>query len=190
MQTVTGRRFYPLDPRPEDFDIVDIAHALSMVCRFGGHTPVWYSVADHSVRVARVVGGAGGTCSEQFCGLMHDAAEAYVGDVVWPLKIAQEMSGYKDVERNIERAIAEKFGLPHPFPPIVKHADLRLLATEKRDLMLLDQSGGATREAAAARERLGPWHCDVVAPLDASIVPLSQPRAKKLFLQKFEALRP
>ena len=116
MQTIGGRAFYPLDPHPSDIDIMDIGCALSMLCRFGGHCNRFYSVAEHSFRVSKAIEEAGGTKDEMFAGLMHDAAEAYVGDMVWPVK--QAMPEYKRIEKLVEQAIAMKFDLPDPMPPI------------------------------------------------------------------------
>jgi 5'-deoxynucleotidase YfbR-like HD superfamily hydrolase len=192
MQTIGGRAFYPLDPSPEDVDIEDIAHALSMVCRFGGHCSKFYSVAEHSVRVAMAIVEAGGTRSDGFAGLMHDAAEAYIGDMVWPLKQAAESAGYKRIEKRIERAIAQRFGLPEELPPIVKRFDLVLLSTEKRDLMS-DGHGrrvGSAREVDAAKERLGGWHSDAFAPLEVAIDPWSSGTARGYFLALFHDWAP
>lgn len=187
MQTIGGRAFYPLDPRPQDFDIEDIAHALAFVCRFGGHCTRFYSVAEHSVRVAHAIIDAGGTRDEQLYGLLHDAAEAYVGDMVWPLKQAREVAGYKAIEKRIESAIARRFGLADEMPAIVKHFDLVLLSTEKRDLMHNDRKG--TRlEVLAASSKLGAWHCDDHLPLPERIEPWAPEAARVSFLAEFETL--
>src|SRR4051812_30250690 len=79
MQTFTGRQFWPVDPRADEIAIEDIARALAMTCRFGGHVRFHYSVAQHSFLVSLV-------CSPEHAlwGLLHDASEAYLGDVVWP----------------------------------------------------------------------------------------------------------
>lgn len=190
MQTISGRAFYPLDPWPEDVDIGDIAHALSLVCRFGGHCSKFYSVAEHSVRVCEAIEGASGTEGEAFCGLMHDAAEAYVGDVIWPLKqsLAGESNGYKQIERRVERAIAKRFHLPFEMPPIVKRFDLVLLSTEKRDLMNpgRGREDGSAREALASAEKLGAWHSDSFPALPGTIVPMTSDEACGAFLAKFK----
>lgn len=186
MQTIGGRAFYPLDPRPEDLDIDDIAHALSMVCRFGGHCRKFYSVAEHSVRVADAV-RAEGTRRDAFHALLHDASEAYLGDIVWPLKQADEMRGYKAIERALEACIAKRFGLADAQPEIVKRFDLVLLSTEKRDLMNSGpgREDGASREANAAREKLGAWHSDAFAPLPLPIEPWRPSLARAAFLNRF-----
>jgi hypothetical protein len=81
MQTFTGRAFYPLDPRPEDIDPVDIAHALSLICRYGGHSSRFYSVAEHCVLMSHAVAP-----EHALWALLHDATEAYLGDMIRPLK--------------------------------------------------------------------------------------------------------
>ena len=124
----SGRYFDLMNPRPEDVDILDIASALSKLCRFTGHTSEFYSVAQHSYYVAKIV-------PPQYAlqGLLHDASEAYIGDVASPLKML--LPDYKVVEQRVEAAIAERFGLPVKLHESVKHADLVMLATEQRDLM-------------------------------------------------------
>lgn len=139
IQTYKGLRFHLLDPQPEEIDIHDIAHALSQQCRFTGHTNQFYSVAQHCVMVSQIVPGRGdGHAGYALDGLLHDASEAYTGDVSKPLKYALEDSteAFADIERRIYRTIAEKFGLRWPPPAQVKAADLIALATEKRDFML------------------------------------------------------
>lgn len=133
--TYTGKRFFLTDPRPEDVDILDIAHALSNIGRFTGHAVRFYSVAEHSLFVAK-------RCGQRFAawGLLHDAAEAYVGDVSSPLKRSMQMKEFAAVEDLILRTIYARFGMHHSgaqawIPDAVKEADLRMLMTEKRDLM-------------------------------------------------------
>jgi hypothetical protein len=149
MQTFTGKMFYPIDPRPEDIDIEDIAHALAHLCRFAGHCINFYSVAEHSVRVAREVEarlygydpkvsyGADvytkATVALQ--ALLHDATEAYLIDVPRPLKRAPGMEAYRTYEKNLERMIMTRFGLPPELLPIVHDVDGALLLTEGRDLL-------------------------------------------------------
>jgi hypothetical protein len=81
MQLLSGKAFYVTDPKPEDIDILDIAHSLSMQCRYNGHTKGFYSVAEHSVLVANLV-----PPRLRLQALLHDASEAYVGDVIRPIK--------------------------------------------------------------------------------------------------------
>jgi hypothetical protein len=189
LQTVGGRAFFPLDPRPEDIAIEDIAHALAFVCRFGGHCRQFYSVAEHCVRVSHAIAYSGGSRLEQLSGLLHDAAEAYIGDMVWPLKQAADLSGYKLIEQAIENAISRRFEVPFGLP-IVKHYDLVLLSTEKRDLMADGQGRrvGSAREADAAREKLGAWHSDSVQPLKTRIDPWSPAVARAYFSAHFDTL--
>jgi hypothetical protein len=184
MQTYAGVKFYPRDPRPSDIKIEDIAHGLSLLCRFGGQCTQFYSVAEHAVRVSRLVEELGGTPHEIFWGLNHDDSEAYLGDVVWPLKQAPEMQGYLELEALCMAAICDALGMPLEQPAIVKHADLVMLATEKRDLMQGDAKT-VSREAIAAKAALGDWHCDHLAPHPVPIATWSSADAKHAFLERY-----
>ena len=129
IQTYTGVAFYPFDPRPSEIQIHDIAHALSMQCRFTGHVKEFYSVAQHSVLVAL-------HCPQEdrLWALLHDATEAYLADVARPVKQHAVMEPYRTIENDLERMICQRFGLPLEKPSSVTVADKRMLATEKRDL--------------------------------------------------------
>lgn len=127
--TATGRRFWPLDLRPEDISINDIAHSLSNLCRFGGHCLDFYSVAEHSVYVSYVV-----PPEHALPGLMHDATEAYVTDVPRPLKRGLG-AVYEEIEAGAWRAICAAFALPLELPECVKHADNAVLMAEKQQIM-------------------------------------------------------
>jgi len=138
--TFTGKKFYPFSPRIEDIDIVDIAHALSLVCRFGGHLPEHYSVAQHSVLVSYLV-----PTELSLEGLIHDAAEAYIGDIIRPIKKHPQFKCFlDDIEMTIESLIDIKFNLFKPgdfnsksfndAKKLIKKVDNIALLTEKRDL--------------------------------------------------------
>jgi|SRR6185312_5486199 len=116
-------------PRPEDIDIRDIAAALSKICRFGGHSRTFYSVAQHSILVAHLT-----LESMAGIGLLHDAAEAYLGDVIKPLKVILG-DGYASLEASFERAIFRKFGLPIEHKAIIKEADELALEIENECFM-------------------------------------------------------
>jgi hypothetical protein len=140
IQTYSGRRFYLDEPRAEDVDIIDIAVALSRIARFGGHTYVFYSVAQHSVLASQHVLIPGEVYSDDcaywatLSALLHDATEAYCGDLTRPLKIVVGKA-YSNVEAAVYRAIATRFNLPESLPSSVKLVDNRLLMTERRELM-------------------------------------------------------
>lgn len=128
MQTYSGRQFWPLDPRADEVHIEDIAHHLSAICRYNGACERFYSVAEHSVAVSYNV-----PSEMALLGLLHDATEAYVGDVIRPIKA--HLIGYKEIEQSVWRAIADRFGLPHELPPEVKIADNAVLLAEGEQIM-------------------------------------------------------
>lgn len=165
--TRSGHYFDFLDPKPETIHIEDIAWALAFTCRFGGQSLFYYSVAQHSILVSEIV-----SPELRFAALMHDAAEAYAGDIVGPLK--QLLPDYKVVEKRVEAAVAERFGFPVEMSPEIKHADLRLLRTEQRDLT----SGHADN-----------WNgLDEYPPLKQTIMPMSPESAAHAFLNRFHTL--
>jgi hypothetical protein len=136
IQTRSGKKFYPLEPDPGVITVEDIAHALSNMCRYTGHCSTFYSVAEHSVWVSRVVEErAPGQLWLARWGLIHDATEAYIADVSRPLKHQAAFDEYRKVEAALQEVIAAKFGLPPGEPPLVKQVDTEMLGTEVAQLM-------------------------------------------------------
>lgn len=116
------------DPGGSEFTIEDIAHNLSNICRFNGGCDSFYSVAQHSVGVSLILEGTG---FERY-GLLHDAAEAFYGDMTtWLKKLCPDYRA--QLERG-EDAVARRFGLPSTMPEQVKRADYLMLAIERRRL--------------------------------------------------------
>lgn len=153
METYLGIRFYPTQPRIEDIDIEDIAHALSLQCRFAGHVTSFYSVAQHSVLVSEIV-----PKEVAFEGLMHDAAEAYLQDMIRPLKCVESLGkAYGKFEAQLEAMIATKYHLTFPYPPEIKHADNTLLFTEQRDLRVKHLYWQGSENYTPLKERIVPW---------------------------------
>lgn len=165
IETFTGRKFYPFDPRPEDVCIEDIAHALSMLCRFGGHCKRFYSVSQHSVILAKNV-----SAENQLWALLHDASEAYIVDVPRPIKKDPSFAVYQQVESAIMQAICSKFGLPVDMPEEVGIADKRMLTTEHHQLMC-NGTG---------------WVSDYYPPFDVHLTPWSSDKAEMMFLKWFD----
>lgn len=168
IQTYSGRRFNPTNPNPKSIVLQDIAHSLSMQCRFTGHCKSFYSVAQHSVYVSYI-------CDSQdaLWGLLHDASEAYLIDIPRPLKKSGKMDNYIEFEKIMQKAICERFGLPENEPPSVKKADTMLLSTEARDLMQ-------------------PHHPDwrqPIEPLPFKIESWEPAKAEKMFLDRFLQLK-
>jgi len=161
--TYTGREIDLLNPDPALLVIEDIAHALSLICRFTGHVRRHYSVAQHSVFVSRI-------CPPEIArwALLHDAAEAYVGDMSSPLKRAVGES-YRRIEAGVAGAISEAFDAPIAD---VKPWDLAALMSERRDLM----------------PQSSPWVCEAVKPHPEMVCPLNPGDAEELFLARYHRL--
>lgn len=128
MQTYTGAKFYPMSPRAEEVNPVDIAHSLSLLCRYNGHVDRFYSVAEHCVLISWAV-----QPEDALWALLHDATEAYVGDMIRPLKLYQP--AFAEAEDQVMTVICKRFGLDPDEPPGVKSADSRIILTERNALM-------------------------------------------------------
>lgn len=120
----SGILFDVFNPKVEDIKIEDIAHSLSKICRYGGHCPKFYSVAQHSVLCSYM----DGTPEEQMTFLMHDSSEAYLMDLPRPIK--RNMPEYKRIEDNLLKVIFEHYKLPFPLSDKVHHVDDSILAYE------------------------------------------------------------
>jgi hypothetical protein len=157
IQTFTGKKFWPLDPDPADIDIQDIAHALSLQCRWTGHCREFYSVAQHSCLVSDY-------SKDKKWGLLHDASEAYLIDLARPVKKDERMAFYQAAEEKIMVAVAEKFGLKLPIPADVHQMDNKLLMTERRDLLVpMEWTEGAEKMAGTVEtyeSTINPWRCE------------------------------
>jgi uncharacterized protein len=162
----SGEYFDFLDPASCAFDIEDIAHGLSHICRFAGHCREFYSVAQHSVYVSQIV-----PPEHAFAGLMHDAAEAFVGDVAKPLK--DLLSEYRNIENSVEAALLARFNIATPLHPSIKEADIVMLATEQQQLM---------------RNRDDWEYCRGRKPADIEITPMPPREARAFFLQRYAEL--
>lgn len=175
MQVYSGKPFYPNDPRPEDINIEDIAHSLSNQCRFNGHTHTFYSVAEHSVLVAKMVKEKTNNNVELVKqALMHDAPEAYVGDVIRPLKM--QLKEWDSFEQPVWEAICKRYNIQVEFDPIVHEMDYMACAIEKRDVMT-DSKGVC-------------WGTLPKPNPDFRVYGLSPEHAKEKFLNYFYCLFP
>lgn len=174
IQTFCGKRFYPFDPRPEEVFIRDIAHALSLINRFTGHTREGMSVAQHCVHVSQV-------CDPRDAkwGLLHDASEAYMQDLSRPIKHRPEMKFYRDAEQRVLEVIAERFGLKMPIPLSVHQADRRMLLTERRDLM---------RHLEWTSKQCEDWDLGSNGPFTWKVTAWAPKHAEAMFLDTFQRL--
>jgi hypothetical protein len=175
IQTVSGRRVDPFDPKADEIDLTDIAYALSNQCRFGGHCRVFYSVAQHASLVSDVLFERTGAPADALWALFHDAAEAYLVDLPHPLKHRSALGRlYREAEARLQRCILDCFGLPAAPPPLLKEVDRALLATE-RSLF-----------SSVAWD----WpELEGVEPLELEIRPWRPERARREFLDRSRRLR-
>jgi 5'-deoxynucleotidase YfbR-like HD superfamily hydrolase len=177
IQTFTGLRFSPLEPDPAAIEIADVAHGLANHCRFGGHCSVFYSVAQHSCVVADAVRERGADAQTVLYALLHDASEAYLGDLPHPVKHRSEFGVlYREIEEPLQAAILARFGVTAAAAQLVKQIDRAALAAERAALMR------------AADDAWWP-ELDGVTPLDVEIVPWSPQQSETEFLARFEALQ-
>jgi hypothetical protein len=119
MHLFSGNIINPFDIRPEDIHIEDIAHALSLMNRFAGHTKRPISVAQHSVYVSGLVDGTG----HELQALVHDGSEAYIADLVKWVKETEPLAGYRELEEKVQRAVYMRFNCPLEMAPEVELAD-------------------------------------------------------------------
>lgn len=167
IQTSEGAFFDFLKPSEYTPTIFEVGYALSNLCRFTGHVGQFYSVAQHSVLVSRIV-----PPRLAYEGLMHDCAEAFIGDMSAPLK--RLLPQYKEIERRVEMAIFPRLGLTYPSPIEVKRADLVALATEQRDLFVKQRQ----------------WsELSGIEPVAERIQPLPPKLAYRLFMERYSELR-
>lgn len=167
MQTFTGRKYWPMSPRPHEVYIEDIAHSLGLQCRYAGHCIKFYSVAEHSVLIARHL-AATHAPEVALAGLLHDAPEAYCVDIPRPLK--PYLTNYRAIEQDNWLAIAARFGLPPELPREVHEADNRIIADELVNLVPM------------------PWHAKHDRPLGVKLRYWSPEEAELEFLATFDAL--
>jgi hypothetical protein len=161
--THTGQRFDLHEPDADLIDPRDISHALANICRFNGHTREFYSVAQHCCMVADLVPD-----EYKLAALLHDAPQAYIGDMVRPLK--QWILQYLDVQDWLWERICTRFDLDTELPETVRQANLAALATERRDLMPHDPAI---------------WNCLVgIEPLPERIRPWSAIEARTTYHQR------
>ena len=165
IQTFTGRQFWPMDPRADDVQIEDVAHALAMACRYAGHCKRFYSVAEHSMLLASVVAP-----EHKLWALLHDASEAYLVDVPRPVK--PFLAGYREAEDRVMAVICQKFGLAISMPAEVKRADGAILNDERAQNMCFSRHE---------------WSIDPT-PLGVTLQFWSPQEAERRFLEALSAL--
>lgn len=171
--TFTGKKFDYVDTTPDMIDIADIAHSLAAQVRFNGHTKQPYSVGQHSMGVAMWTYQKTNDKNIGLQGLLHDATEAYIGDMVSPLKAM--IPAFKQYEDWLWAIIAAKFGVPVEMHEVVKEADLRILLTEKHEMINNDHTPRWELE-------------DVVEPLPIKIVIQPFEVVRKQFMEVFHFL--
>jgi hypothetical protein len=181
--TSRGRALDLLDPQPDDVDLAEIALALGNQCRYNGCVLRFYSVAEHSVLISEALERGGCARELQLGGLLHDAAEAYTGDITWPMQAVlfdgeygrQPRLRYKAVQSRLGALIAAKAGIDPCYlhDDLVRHADLRILLDEREVLL-------------AGRPR--PWDIEGLAPLGVTITGWLPDEARQRWLDRARAL--
>lgn len=170
IQTYTGKQLHILNPKPEEICLRDIAHALSLMCRYNGHIQghVAYSVAQHCVLVSN-------HCNPEdaLYGLLHDASEFAMADIVSPFKRSPQMENYRYYENQLQSMVYRKFGLDSKEPPSVKYSDQLILSTEAVSFL---------------HQPLHPEWKLPYEPLPFKILPSSPQEAEQLFLNRFKEL--
>ena len=172
--TFSGRHIDVRSLQADDIELVDIVRSLANQCRFLGHTQRFYSIAEHSLNVAALMPD---DSELQLAALLHDAAEAYLGDL--PPSIRVRLAIYDDLEASISYTIATKYGAPYPWPAAVVEADARMLVTEARDYASVPwpvAEISASQSALPLEHRLG--------------IPLAPPKAMRRFAYALEDLVP
>jgi hypothetical protein len=155
IQVASGDVLDPLRPDPDKIMIGDIATALGNQCRFTGHVRRFYSVAEHSVHVSRMV-----PPEHAKVALMHDSPEYIISDLSAPVKTGTDMGTlYRRIEDDIWAVIAEKFGLPAKIPDVVKDADANLREIERLQLIPRTQAGDELWAEWPADASMVPEHC-------------------------------
>jgi hypothetical protein len=155
--TWTGRSVDPWNMKPEDIVLDDIAHALALQCRYAGHVPTHYSVAEHSFRGAQRLRDDGASLSVQKAFLLHDAAEAYLTDLPRPLKQRPEFAPYIEAETRLEHALARRFSFMPFYSPTrtaVKAMDHAMYVWEVRRIRTGAEHG---LPAAQAEDMFRTW---------------------------------
>lgn len=162
IRAVSGVYVNVFDPNPDTLLIEDIAHALSMNARYGGHSPVFLSVAEHSVWVCDYLFYEGASKEMCYDGLMHDSSEAYLVDIPKPIKL--ELPDYNKVEDVLMQALAKKFNFEYPLHQDVKNVDKIALEWE--------------------------WKRIVTAPKSMRAKTMRQKKARETFLDRYEKFKP
>ena len=169
--THSGIKFDLVNPAPEMVNIEDIAVSLSRTARFNGHTKEFYSVAQHCVLVSKIVESTHPELA--LAALLHDAAEAYVGDLISPIK--RQVLKFACIEGRVAQAIGGRFGVSlEPVSSAVKHADLQALACEASQYMGV--------------EDLSDWYPEGLPDPEWALEdPLPPAKAREAFLGRFHA---
>ena len=173
LQTYSGGRFFPLDVKRSDIAIVDIAHALSNQCRYGGHCTRFYSVAEHSLLISRELTRRGYSATVAMAGLLHDAAEAYLVDLPSPVK--KLMPAYCALEKQVLDHVFHAYYMPMEIPDIVHEYDNRILLDERAQNMCYVYYGYGWPEN--------------VSPLNVDLELYAPAEAAKEFMLRFAALQ-